>query len=143
MNICDEVLQFFFAAEDVFVVVALPDGETLSVAVGAAGNRHFIGAKDGANRSTFRAVRHCGGGCRGVPLGRPYGGWMNDNNAMDVIGHDDVGAQFDLWKMIGDGAPMFIGNPSHCRIMHFAVDDLTEQTLPLMGDKGDEIGAGL
>ncbi|MFA5653990.1 MAG: hypothetical protein WDA72_07765, partial [Desulfomonilia bacterium] len=82
-----------------------------------------------------------------LPLGRtavrPYRITRNDYNPVEMIWHDDPGVQFDFMAYCAGFYP-FIRNDFPCVIQsHFALNDVPEQTLSILGAKGDEIGACL
>ena len=108
-DVFSDAIQVTFVTDDVIIIVALPHAliewrltlmmNALNIGVGRdrferpdniaqrrgracpcpIGNAH-------GNRGDHRIV--------GDHKGRPY----DDNNAMQMIGHDDAGVQFDGWK---------------------------------------------
>ena len=51
---------------------------------------------------------------------------MNDNDPMNMIGHDNIGTQFGMWEMFGDKAPVFFCNLTHNGQSQFTVDNFTK-----------------
>lgn len=52
--------------------------------------------------------------------------FMNDNDPMNMIGHDNIGTQFGMWEMFGDKAPVFFCNLTHNGQSQFTVDNFTK-----------------
>jgi len=55
---------------------------------------------------------------------RPYNGWLaDDDDAMDVVRHDDMGVQCGIGEMIGYSLPATIGDLTEFRKRHPAIGD--------------------
>ncbi len=76
---------------------------------------------------------------------RPYGGeWIRDradeDDAVEVIWHDDEGVEKDGRMVVGDCGPACVCDCSKIVQEDVAVDDIAEQRQALMGADGDEVG---
>jgi hypothetical protein len=62
---------------------------------------------------------------------------------VDVVGHDDefVIEQFNVRAHVGGTKPFFIYDPADSVEARFIVDDVTEEGLSRMRDKGEEVPA--
>ena len=60
---------------------------------------------------------------------------VNDDDAMDVVGHDNPRIEGYAGRVSGDGQPM--------RLHHAAEQGIIEQAFEVVGADGDEIGTGL
>ncbi len=65
-----------------------------------------------------------------------------DDDAVQMIGHNDVRAQFDVREMGGDCLPALIGNVADGGEAHLFSDDRAEEMCAGMRDDGDEICTG-
>ncbi len=94
-------------------------------------------------RSGLFGKRATTGGCPYPGIG---GGWevigQKHDDAVHVIGHDDKCVDFDT----GIGPGQFIPNGLHhfarWRRVHFAIDDLAQQTRAVLGADGDDVASG-
>lgn len=60
-----------------------------------------------------------------------------------MIWHNDICPQFHLREMLRDETPMFLCDLTHCRQLHFALDDISKETITLVGNQRNEIRARL
>ena len=68
---------------------------------------------------------------------------MNNDHSMQMIGHYHMRAQFHIWKMFGNGAPIFFRDFAKFIQSHFFVRNFTKQTLALKRYDCDKIRARL
>jgi len=71
---------------------------------------------------------------------RPY--LIYDNNAMNVIGHDNIGVNFYMRKMQWDFFPCLFNNPPHLILDHLSVNNFAENMFLLVADNGHKIITG-
>ena len=131
-----------------FVVITLPYRNTGCIADGvdSFGRKGFYLADDGTNRTRGRAIWDClrtgdaPGRCRGDAPRRPYSiVGSNNDNSVNMVGHDDIFAQFNRWTddrgfypFFSDDFPKWIQN-------HFTILDITKQMLSFVRDNGYKI----
>ncbi len=72
----------------------------------------------------------------------PYG-IRNQNDAVDVIGHDDKCIQFCVQEMNRDFIPARLHDTAELVLAHFPRHHLAEQVFVVEGADGDEICTGL
>ena len=106
-------------ADDVFVVVALPDGAgAMKCAIDGGGGKGFEGAKNQSERE--RSFRR-GAACCARGRERP-----ETKNAVDVIGHDHEGVEFNGWETHRKSVPNIrYGIAGHIAF-HFVIVDAPE-----------------
>ena len=93
-------------------------------------------------RETDLERAHDGGqGGRGVR--REVGIAAEDDDAVDVVGHDDEGIECDGGKPLGQGVPGRLGGVAGRAQPDAAVDHLPEHRLPGPGADGDEVESRL
>jgi len=134
-------------AYDVLIEIALPDDRGVCAAenVYAFGGHSLECADQATERFAF------GDGCsRGGSRTKPtiicasvvvFVG--DDNDAVQVIGHDNPGVQTNIRVLIGQPIPRVGDDLPEFIQTHFAVDDFTEQRSAILSARGDEIGASL
>lgn len=140
LDVLADKLQRFFAADNVFVKIALPDGCSRRVAkdIDPLGGCRFKGTNDRRYRSGDRSSKFPFGAFRC----RVLTDVSDDEDSMQVIGHDDKPIQMHCWKMIGDGLPTTFCDFTHRAQFHNVASNLAKQTLPLVGADCDEVHPG-
>ena len=138
-------MQFGFVANDVFVIIALPNVAHRRVLAHPFGHADFESPDDGTDgfRCAMGYVRTGNRPGIGVVV-RPDGIVVNDHdNSMDMVRHHNEFVQCCVWEMIGDGAPTLRCNPTCLVQCHFTIRDITEQTRAVVRANGEEIRPGL
>lgn len=90
---------------------------------------------------------------RGTPCGGPIpGGWLisgshkarpdQNDNTVDVVGHDDERIQHNTRKTNGQGKPLIPYHPSRIFQLDRPADDIPKQAESVLNDDGDEIRPG-
>lgn len=143
VDVLADSFEVAVVADDVVVIIALPNGTRKIGAHGANafGDDGFELHHDGAEGIRWGRMRggrvrrdRCIG--RGEPPVRPYEVGQYDD-AVDVVGHDDVCVQFHIGAD-GFGAHPFVAGHFTERIqMHHTMGDFTEQPGAVVGDDGD------
>lgn len=75
---------------------------------------------------------------------RPYGGdiggdFIQEDDPVHVIGHDNPLVQRHARKMGGNGSPAFIHDLTGCGQSYTTVHDIAEYTFPPVGTDGYEV----
>ena len=73
------------------------------------------------------------------PSGRPYPIGADDDNAVEVIRHNDEWAQLEVGEPLPQPLPFPLDNPSGCVQQHLAIHDFTKKAGALLCDDGHEI----
>jgi hypothetical protein len=128
--------QFRLAPNDVFVIPALPDRYARRPAheIDVSGGGRFVRPDDGGYGTDRRFSELFGR--RGTACRAPT---RNGDDAMQVVGHDDEGVQFNQWEMVRDILPTTPRDFTRLVRVHFAVDDMAEQAGAFVGAHRDEI----
>ena len=71
---------------------------------------------------------------------RPYS--MGRNDAMDMVGHEDEGIQFNVREMLGQLGPTGLNGLAEGVHLHLIPNDLAEKAFSPVGANCDEICAG-
>ena len=66
----------------------------------------------------------------------------DDDYAMNVIGHHNVGIQFHVRCMLWNRQPAVAHNLPPSAVPHFAIYNFPQQALPTTHANGDKIGTG-
>lgn len=124
---------FGFAADDVFVVVALPDGQAGggTVEVDVLGGGHFEVAEDEGKGHFAAILSYC---CR---IGGRKIGECNDG--MKMVGHDGEWTEEDIWVARWEGSPGLLNEGTVWRKGDLGVMNGAKERPALMGDEGDEV----
>jgi hypothetical protein len=68
-------------------------------------------------------------------------GYLDDG--MEMVGHDDKCAQFDIGLQFGCFQPFGMGDSAPIVQNHDAIFDMSETAYPVVATQGDEIQSGL
>jgi len=144
-NILPDRIEVSFVADDVLVVVALPDrGAGYSTEpVDAARGGGFERAQHGRQRAGRRFREPpLHGRCRGMACHAPTLMIAKQKNSVHVVRHDDEGIQRDMRKMIGNRIPAIQHDLTRRAQPHFPVHHRTKQDSTFMGADRYEIRSG-
>ena len=74
---------------------------------------------------------------------RPYGRGGDDEDAVEMVRHDDERVQVDIRDVVRDGGPTAGDDLAQLVRLEYAVHHVTEDMVTLAGADGDEVGACL
>jgi hypothetical protein len=74
---------------------------------------------------------------------RPYMAIHDEDNAVNMIGHQRKRIQFNVGEMCGQCVPTFLDNPPRIIQVHFSICHIAEQAFAAVRNDGDEIRPGL
>lgn len=149
VDVLNDVLIYLLVFDDVVVKTGLP----LEICVDFSGlecGAALVPSDDSAQIFVQHGIVVVGDpaggiGC-GIVIGRGFecGGrqafrFVNDDNSMDVVWHDDIGIQCCVWKLAGDLGPTVFGDFSDFGKDHCIPHDVAKHTNKIVYTYGDKI----
>ena len=131
------MLQFAFVADNVVMITPLPDRPWRRECQAAARlrNRRFEIANDRAQRIGLQ--------CRACIAAIRVVGGRNADEAMKVVGHDDIQVEFHSRSDDGGFAPFVFDQAAQVVEAHGAVNYAPEEAGGFVRADGDEVDAGM